>query len=110
MLCSKRRKRTKLLVNHCCFSHFRRECENAHEHDAWGTRPQGGATAHEVEYPHGLCREWAACLREPRSIRQFQFDMQCDTEASIHLQAQAVVGKHVRGKALKPLMLNMTML
>ena len=42
MLGSKRRKRTKLLVNHCCFSHFRRECENAHEHDAWGTRPQGG--------------------------------------------------------------------
>lgn len=29
-------------------------------------------------------------------------DMQCDTEASIHLQAQAVVGKHVRGKRLKP--------
>lgn len=42
MLGSKRRKRTKLLVNHCCFSHFRRECENAHEHDAWGTLPQGG--------------------------------------------------------------------
>ena len=42
MLGPKQRKRTKLLVNHGCFSHFRRECDNAHEHDAWGTRPQGG--------------------------------------------------------------------
>ena len=56
-----------------------------------------------MEYPHGLCREWAACLREHGAL-DIPVDMQCDTEASIHLQAQAVVGKHVRGKRLKPLM------
>ena len=31
-------------------------------------------------------------------------DMQLDTDASLHHRAQAVLGKHVRGKRLKPLM------
>lgn len=107
MFGSRRRKRTKLLVNHPCYTHLCRECDGSHEHDAWGYTPTGWATAHEVEYPHGLCKEWAACLRVTllaHGALDVPVDMQSDTTVSSHVQAQAVLGKHVRGKRLKPLM------
>ena len=102
-----RKKKTKLLVNHPCFEHLRRDCDGSHEHDKWGHTSQGWATALEVEYPHPLCREWAACLREAllsSGATDIPPDMQMDTEASLHHRAQAALGKPVRGKRLKPLM------
>ena len=107
MFGAKRRKSTKLVVNHNCFQHLSRSCDGSHEHDRWGRTPQGWATALEVEYPHGLCREWAACLRQAllaHGASDVPVDMQLDTDASLHHRAQAVLGKHVRGKRLKPLM------
>ena len=62
MFGARRRKRTKLLVNHPCFQHLAPDCDNSHPHDGWGRTPVGCATALEVEYPHGLCKEWALCL------------------------------------------------
>lgn len=36
MFGAKRRKSTKLLVNHNCFQHLSRSCDGSHEHDRWG--------------------------------------------------------------------------
>eukprot|EP00435_Cladocopium_sp_Y103_P014075 s1805_g3.t1 len=102
-----RRKRTKLVVNHACYAHLNKDCDNSHPHEGWGYTPKGWATALEVEYPHGLCKEWAACLRQAllhHGAVEVPLDMQSDTDASLHLRAKAAVGSHVRGKRLKPLM------
>eukprot|EP00435_Cladocopium_sp_Y103_P035379 s386_g9.t1 len=50
---SRRRKRTRLLVNHSCFLHLAKDCDDARPHGGWGSTPQH-ATSLEVEYPHEL--------------------------------------------------------
>eukprot|EP00435_Cladocopium_sp_Y103_P044001 s1511_g12.t1 len=102
-----RKKRTKLLVNHSCFLHLNRECSNDHQHDGWGYTSKGWATALEVEYPHGLCKEWALCYRHAllqHSAIDVPVDLQSDTNANLHLKARASLGSHVRGERLRPLM------
>eukprot|EP00435_Cladocopium_sp_Y103_P032952 s285_g8.t1 len=102
-----RRKRTKLLVNHPCYMHLSRDCTNDHPHDDWGHTPKGWATALEVEYPQPLCKEWAACLRQAllqHGAIDLPADLQTDANANLHHRAKAVLGSHVRGKRLRPLM------
>eukprot|EP00435_Cladocopium_sp_Y103_P038892 s848_g10.t1 len=104
---AKRKKHTKLLVNHLSFMHLCRECDGLHEHLPWGVTTKGWATALEVEYPLELCKAWAQCLRNaaleagaidiPSSLHQ-------DAEVSLHLQAKAALGVQPRGKRLRPLM------
>eukprot|EP00435_Cladocopium_sp_Y103_P066237 s1265_g28.t1 len=104
---SKRRKRTKLLANHLCFQHLCRECDGAHEHLPCGYTPQGWATALEVEYPIGLCREWANCLREvllAHGALDLPQSLQAEDPSSLQLQAKASLGLQPRGKRLRPLM------
>eukprot|EP00435_Cladocopium_sp_Y103_P032785 s1019_g8.t1 len=104
---AKRKKRTKLLVNHLCYNHLCRDCDGQHEHLPWGVTDKGWATALEVEYPLELCKAWALCLRNaaldagavdlPSALHQ-------DAEVSLHLQAKAALGVQPRGKRLRPLM------
>eukprot|EP00435_Cladocopium_sp_Y103_P011956 s4954_g3.t1 len=104
---AKRKKRTKLLVNHLCYNHLCRDCDGQHEHLPWGVTDNGWATALEVEYPLELCKAWAMCLRNaaldagavdlPSALHQ-------DAEISLHLQVKAALGVQPRGKRLRPLM------
>eukprot|EP00435_Cladocopium_sp_Y103_P037885 s2024_g10.t1 len=102
-----RRKRTKLLVNHPCYMHLHKECDNSHTHGGWGYTSKGWATALEVEYPLQLCKEWAACLRQAllqHGAIDVPADLVSDADAGLHAQAKAVLGTPVRGKRLRPLM------
>eukprot|EP00435_Cladocopium_sp_Y103_P025259 s2284_g6.t1 len=104
---SQRKKRTKLLVNHERFRHLSRDCDESHEHLPWGHTPQGWATAMEVEYPVGLCREWASCLREillTHGATDVPASLQPGGVSNLNLQARAALGVQPRGKRLKPLM------
>eukprot|EP00435_Cladocopium_sp_Y103_P069804 s179_g34.t1 len=104
---SQRKKRTKLLANHGSFRHLNRDCDESHEHLPWGHTPQGWATAMEVEYPLGLCREWASCLREillAHGATDVPTSLQFDKVSNLNLQARAALGVQPRGKRLKPLM------
>ena len=56
---STRRKQTMLLANFADIASLKRECNNAHSHEPWGRVRNQWATSLEVEYPHGLCVEWA---------------------------------------------------
>ena len=84
----RRRKRTRLLVNHACYKQLARDCDDNHPHDGWGHTLAGWATALEVEYPHSLCKEWALCLRkvllEHGALEQAQ-EMSTDLSAPLHL-------------------------
>ena len=35
MFGDKRKKRTKLFVNHSCFNHLKRDCDQSHVHERW---------------------------------------------------------------------------
>ena len=103
-----RRKRTKLLCNHQCFQPLELECDNNHQHDAWGVAPTGGwATAAEVEYPYQLCQAWAACLRrcliQHGAVEPLQELTNGDTIPLVQA-SKAATGVQPRGKKLQPLM------
>ena len=107
MFGSKRKKRTKLLVNHSCLSHLNRDCDQSHQHEGWGYTSQGWATSLEVEYPHALCRAWANCLQQAalqHGAIALPLEMRQDDGMNLNLQAKASLGVPVRGKRLKPLM------
>ena len=60
MFGGRRRKRTQPLVNHDCYKHLQRNCDETHTHEPWGRTSAGWATSLEVEYPmhsaaNGLC-------------------------------------------------------
>ena len=107
MFGSTRAKNTQLLVNHQCFDHLNRPCDQSHQHEAWGHTQHGWATALEVEYPTQLCREWAACLQAAllqNGATAPPCELLQDTSMNINLQAKAALGVQVRGKRLRPLM------
>ena len=61
MFGSSRRKLTKLVHNIPAFHHLNRMCDNKHEHEPWGQKPDGSwATAEETAYPWPLARAIAA--------------------------------------------------
>ena len=107
MFGSKRKKRTKLLVNHSCLGDLNRDCDQSHEHDGWGYTSHSWATSLEVEYPHLLCRAWANCLRQAalqHGALAMPLEMNQDDGMNLNLQAKAALSVPVRGKRLKPLM------
>ena len=107
MFGSKRKKRTKLLVNHPCLQHLNRDCDQSHQHEAWGYTSHGWATSLEVEYPHALCRAWASCLQQvalQQCATALPQELTQDDGMNLNLQAKASLGVPVRGKRLKPLM------
>ena len=59
---SSRRKLTRLIHNIPAFHHLNQLCDNGHEHEPWGQKPDGGswATAEETAYPWPLARAIAA--------------------------------------------------
>ena len=58
---SSRRKLTKLIHNIPAFHHLTQLCDNLHEHEPWGQKPDGSwATAEETAYPWPLARAIAA--------------------------------------------------
>ena len=58
---SSRRKLTKLIHNIPAFHHLNQLCDNKHEHEPWGQKPDGSwATAEETAYPWPLARAIAA--------------------------------------------------
>ena len=56
---SSRCKQTMLFANFADIASLKRECNNAHSHEPWRRVRNQWATSLEVEYPHGLCVEWA---------------------------------------------------
>ena len=61
MFGSSRRKLTKLIHNIPAFHHLNQLCDNKHEHEPWGQKPDGSwATAEETAYPWPLARAIAA--------------------------------------------------
>ena len=61
MFGSSRRKLTKLVHNIPAFHHLNQMCDNKHEHEPWGQKPDGSwATAEETAYPWPLARAIAA--------------------------------------------------
>eukprot|EP00435_Cladocopium_sp_Y103_P010662 s4477_g2.t1 len=73
--------------------------------------PRGGASpllaGAEVEYPHQLCRQWAACLHSTlleHGALGMPLDLQQDVSAPLHLRSKASLGVQPRGKKLRPLM------
>ena len=61
MFGSSRRKLTKLIHNIPAFHHLHQLCDNKHEHEPWGEKPDGSwATAEETAYPWPLARAIAA--------------------------------------------------
>ena len=61
MFGSSRRKLTKLIHNIPAFHHLHQLCDNKHEHEPWGQKPDGSwATAEETAYPWPLARAIAA--------------------------------------------------
>ena len=61
MFGSSRRKLTKLIHNIPAFHHLNQMCDNKHEHEPWGQKPDGSwATAVETAYPWPLARAVAA--------------------------------------------------
>ena len=58
---SSRRKLTRLIHNISSFHHLHQLCDNSHEHEPWGQKPDGSwATAEESAYPWPLARSIAA--------------------------------------------------
>eukprot|EP00435_Cladocopium_sp_Y103_P004644 s2855_g1.t1 len=63
MFGGKRKKRTSLLTNETRFQALPRFCDESHEHAAWGLDETGTFnTAHEAQYPKGLCEEYCKIL------------------------------------------------
>ena len=61
MFGSSRRKLTRLIHNISSFHHLHQLCDNSHEHEPWGQKPDGSwATAEETAYPWPLARSIAA--------------------------------------------------
>ena len=84
-----------------------RDCDDNHTHEPWGHTPNGWATSLEVEYPTGLCREWAQCLRlaaVQHGAIDLPNEMLQDTSANLNHLAKESLCVHVRGKRLRSLM------
>ena len=61
MFGSSRRKLTRLIHNIPSFHHLHQLCDNQHEHEPWGQKPDGPwATSEETAYPWPLARAIAA--------------------------------------------------
>ena len=61
MFGSSRRKLTRSIHNISSFHHLHQLCDNSHEHEPWGHKPDGSwATAEETAYPWPLARSMAA--------------------------------------------------
>ena len=118
---SSRRKLTRLIHNIQSFHQLHQTCNNKHEHEPWGQKPDGSwATSEETAYPWHLARAIAApvlsnCKRRgsfatfPASqnknvpyrpcvlLQIFNHAKTCrHIQASIHQDAQAPLPAHAR--------------
>ena len=102
---SSRRKQTMLLANFEKITSLKRECDDAHQHESWGRVRNRWATSLEVEYPHGLCVEWANVfidlMLKAGALPQHSSLMELGDFSS--KQARAVSTAQPRGKGLPPL-------
>ena len=67
-----RKKRTSFLTNETRFQGLEKFCDNSHEHAPWGRDEFGNFnTAHEAQYPQGLCDAYCKILldiRKPNEV------------------------------------------
>ena len=74
MFGSSRRKLTRLIHNVPSFHQLHHLCDNQHEHEPWGQRPDGSwATSEETAYPWPLARAIAAQVL----LQLQEFEVQC---------------------------------
>ncbi len=68
---SSRRKLFRLIHNKESYRHLNQLCDNQHEHESWGQKPDGSwATAEETAYPWHLARAMALCNLELKASCQ----------------------------------------
>ena len=101
MFGGKRKKRTSFLTNESRFQALHRMCDNSHEHAAWGLDDAGNFnTAHEAQYPRGLCEEYCKILVDIREHR-FQDEPGSSQQANEEPHFRAHV--QPRGRKIKQL-------
>ena len=104
MFGSSRRKLTRLIHNVQAFHHLHQMCDNQHEHEPWGQKPDASwATSEETAYPWPLARSIATQVVIQLQDKGIVCHLPSFAEQECTLQAMRASTNLQQGRNLPPL-------